>query len=120
VARLNGVSDVALTLLDVFDVFETIQVCIAYDIDGQIVDSVPARADRLTRVRPVYEALPGWRASTVGARRAEDLPQLALEYLRFIEGQIGVPVSLVGVGPGRDQIVALAPPAKSVMTSARA
>ena len=62
VARLNGVSDIALTLLDVFDVFETIQVCVAYELDGEFVDDVPARADQLARVRPVYEALPGWRA----------------------------------------------------------
>ena len=110
VARLNGISDIALTLLDVFDVFETIQVCVAYEIDGELVDAVPARVDQLTRVRPVYEALPGWRVSTVGARRAEELPRLAIDYLRFIEDQIGVPVSLVGVGPGRDQIVPLAPP----------
>jgi adenylosuccinate synthase len=120
VARLNGISDIALTLLDVFDVFETIKVCVGYEIDGELSDSVPARADRLARVRPVYEALPGWRVSTVGARRAEDLPQLAIDYLRFIEDQVGVPVSLVGVGPGRDQIVQLVPPSESVVTGALA
>ncbi|MCD6058575.1 MAG: adenylosuccinate synthetase [Thermomicrobiales bacterium] len=120
VARLNGVTDIALTLLDVFDVFETIQICVAYEIDGELVDAVPARADRLARARPVYEALPGWRVSTVGARRAEDLPHLAIDYLRFIEDQIGVPVSLVGVGPGRDQIVPLSPPSRSVVTTAPA
>jgi adenylosuccinate synthase len=120
VARLNGITDIALTLLDVFDVFETIKVCVSYEIDGERLDTVPARADRLARVRPVYEALPGWRASTVGARRAEDLPQLAIDYLRFIEEQVGVPVSLVGVGPGREQIVPLAPPAESVVTRAPA
>jgi adenylosuccinate synthase len=120
VARLNGISDIALTLLDVFDVFETIQVCVAYEIDGELVDGVPARADRLARVRPVYEALPGWRASTVAARRAEELPRLAVDYLRFIEVQIRVPVSLVGVGPGRDQIVPLAPPPGGVVSAAPA
>jgi adenylosuccinate synthase len=120
VARLNGISDIALTLLDVFDVFETIKVCVAYEIDGELVDGVPARADRLARVRPVYKAIPGWRASTVGARRAEELPRLALDYLRFVEDQIGVPVSLVGVGPGRDQIVSLAPPPGSVVSAAPA
>jgi adenylosuccinate synthase len=120
VARLNGVSDIALTLLDVFDVFETINVCVAYEIGGESVDAVPAHADRLARVRPVYEALPGWRASTVGARRPEDLPQLAIDYLRFIEDQVGVPVSLVGVGPGRDQIVPLAHPSESVVTGVQA
>ena len=120
VARLNGVSDIALTLLDVFDVFETIQVCVAYEIDGELVDEVPASADRLVRVRPVYEALPGWRVSTVGARRAEELPRLAVDYLKFIEDQIGVPISLVGVGPGRDQIVPLAPPPGRVVSAAPA
>jgi adenylosuccinate synthase len=120
VARLNGVSDIAMTLLDVFDVFETIQVCVAYEIEGQLLDEVPARADRLVRVRPVYEALPGWRASTIDARRAEDLPRLAVDYLRFIEDQINVPVSLVGVGPGREQLVSLAPPPGSVASAAPA
>ena len=109
VARLNGISDIAVTLLDVFDVFETIQACVAYEIDGELVDRVPARADLLARARPVYEALPGWRTSTVAARHAEELPPAAVDYLRFIEDQIGVPVSLVGVGPGREQIVPLAP-----------
>ena len=120
VARLNGISDIALTLLDVFDVFETIQVCVAYEIDGELVDEVPARADQLARVRPVYEALPGWRVSTIGARRAEELPRPAVDYLRFIEDQIGVPVSLVGVGPGRDQLVPLTPPVRSVVSAAPA
>jgi adenylosuccinate synthase len=120
VARLNGVTDIALTLLDVFDVFETIKVCVAYEIDGECLDTVPARADLLARVRPVYEELPGWRDSTIGARRAEDLPRLAIDYLRFIEDQVGVPVSLVGVGPGRDQIVPLPTPPESVVTGAQA
>jgi adenylosuccinate synthase len=120
VARLNGVSDIAVTLLDVFDVFETIQVCVAYEVDGELVDEVPARADQLARVQPVYEALPGWRAATIGARRAEELPRPAVDYLRFIEDQIGVPVSLVGVGPGRDQLVPLTPPVRSVVSAAPA
>jgi adenylosuccinate synthase len=98
-------------------VFETIKVCVAYEIDGEFLDSVPARADRLARVRPIYEDLSGWRDSTVGARRAEDLPRLAIDYLKFIEDQVAVPVSLVGVGPGRDQIVPLAAPPESVVTS---
>ncbi len=107
VARLNGISDIALTLLDVFDVFETIHVCVAYEVNGEVVDTVPARADQLARVQPIYEAVPGWRVSTVDARKAEDLPERALDYLRFITDEVGVPVSLVGVGPSRDQIVRL-------------
>ena len=107
IVRLNGISDIALTLLDVFDVFETIQVCVAYAIDDDVVDTVPARADRLNRVRPIYEAVAGWRESTVNARRAGDLPQQALNYLSFIADAVGAPVSLAGVGPRRDQIVHL-------------
>ena len=107
VARLNGISDIALTLLDVFDVFEAIDVCVGYEIDGQVVETVPARLDELARARPVYERLEGWRTSTVAARRAADLPPRARTYLRFIEDRVGVPISLVGVGPGREQIVPL-------------
>jgi adenylosuccinate synthase len=107
VVQLNGTTDMAVTLLDVFDVFETIQVCVAYEIDGEVIDTVPARADRLARVRPIYDAVPGWRESTINARRAEDLPRRALDYLSFIADEVGAPVSLVGVGPRRDQIVQL-------------
>jgi adenylosuccinate synthase len=107
VARLNGISDIALTLLDVFDVFETIQVCVAYDLDGQRINTIPARLADLARARPLYEQLPGWRTSTADARRPGDLPERARGYLRFIEEQVGAPISLVGVGPGRDAIVPL-------------
>ncbi len=107
VVRLNGISDIALTLLDVFDDFETIQVCVAYEIDGEVIDTVPASADQLARSRPIYDTVPGWRDSTVKARRAEDLPERALDYLRRIADEVGAPVSLVGVGPSRDQIVPL-------------
>jgi adenylosuccinate synthase len=105
VARLNGITDIALTLLDVFDVFEAIEVCVGYEVDGRIIETVPARLDELARARPVYERLEGWRASTVDIRHAADLPPRARDYLRFIEERVGVPISLVGVGPGREQIV---------------
>ena len=118
VARMNGISDVALTLLDVFDAFETIQVCVAYEIDGETIDTVPARLDALSRVRPVYESLPGWQESTIAARAPEDLPQRARDYIRFIERQVGAPVSLVGVGPDRTQIVRLAPADGSLVAAA--
>ena len=105
VVRLNGVTDVAMTLLDVFDVFETIQVCVAYDIDGEAVTTVPARVEALARATPVYERLPGWQTETSAARHADDLPSQALDYLRFIEDRIEARISLVGVGPDREQIV---------------
>jgi adenylosuccinate synthase len=107
VARLSGISDIALTLLDVFDVFETIQVCVAYELDGDVIHAVPARPDALARVRPIYERLDGWRTSTIDAREPADLPRRALDYIEFLEQQIGAAVSLVGVGPAREQLIEL-------------
>jgi adenylosuccinate synthase len=105
VARLNGITDIAVTLLDVLDAFETIQVCVAYELDGTTLDTVPARADHLARARPIYRQLEGWQTSTVDARLPGELPARARDYLRFLEHEIGVPVSLVGVGPSREQII---------------
>jgi adenylosuccinate synthase len=119
VARLNGVSDIALTLLDVFDVFETVQVCVAYDLDGEVIDTMPARPDELARVKPIYDRLDGWKQSTVDARDPDDLPERAAAYIRYLEMQIGVPISLVGVGPGREQIVPLASPQESLASARR-
>jgi adenylosuccinate synthase len=120
VVQLNGVTDVAITLLDVLDVFDTINVCVAYEIDGVIQDSVPARADRLSSARPMYEELPGWTESTVDARRATELPDSARQYLRFIEQRVGVPVSLVGVGPSRDQLIPIDETAEAVVAGVSA
>jgi adenylosuccinate synthase len=105
VARLNGVTDIALTLLDVFDAFETIDVCVAYELDGRIVDTVPAHLDRISGVTPVYETLRGWNERTDAVRALDDLPGRAREFVEFLERQIGVPISLVGVGPAREQII---------------
>jgi len=117
VARLNGVSDIALTLLDVFDVFETVQICVAYDLDGEVIDTMPARPDELARVKPIYDRLDGWKQSTVDARDPEDLPERAAAYIRYLEMQVGVPISLVGVGPGREQIVSLSSPRESLASA---
>ena len=119
VARLNGLTDIAITLLDVFDPFETLRVCVAYDLDGEIITTVPARADRLARARPVYEEIRGWQESTVSARQAADIPRPAHDYLSFIAQQVGVQVSLVGVGPDREQIVPLSAPPRALVTGVR-
>ena len=100
----------ALTLLDVFDVFESIKVCVAYDLDGRRVDTVPARIEELSRVQPVYETLDGWRTSTIDARTPDDLPRQAREYIAFLQEQVGAPITKVGVGPARDQLVRFSAP----------
>lgn len=114
VAELNGVSDISLTLLDVFDVFESINVCVAYELDGERLDTVPSRIEELNRITPIYERVAGWKQSTVDARSQTDLPPQALDYVRFLEEKIGVPISLVGVGPARDQLVQISGVAASV------
>ncbi|MDQ3692538.1 MAG: adenylosuccinate synthase [Chloroflexota bacterium] len=107
VVRLNGITDVALTLLDVLDAFAEINVCTAYEFDGATITHVPAPADVLAKMSPVYTTLPGWGESTRLARAAAELPATARAYISFLESAIGAPVSMAGVGPGRDELVAM-------------
>lgn len=107
VARLNGVTEVALTLLDVLDVFEQINVCTSYRLDGSRLTHVPARNDLLARAAAIYEQLPGWRHDVSGARTRRDLPKGALDYISFLAERIGAPITMVGVGPAREQLVPL-------------
>ena len=111
VARLNGVTEVALTLLDVLDVFETVEVCTHYQIEGERIDYVPAREDHLREAEPVLASLPGWRTDLSRARAAEELPPEAKAYVAFLEERMGAPISMVGVGPDREQLVPLLPSA---------
>ncbi|HUZ09817.1 MAG TPA: adenylosuccinate synthase [Acidimicrobiales bacterium] len=106
--RLNSLSEVALTKLDVLDTFETVKVCVAYEAEGRRYTHTPYHQSTLHQVRPVYEELPGWRTDLTGATTLSDLPAAARRYVDFLSEQIGVPVRLIGVGPGREQFVSLA------------
>jgi len=108
-ARINGVTAIALTRLDVLDRLPAIKVCTAYSLDGATTDSLPASGAVLARARPVYEELPGWQEDTSGARRFEDLPANARAYIRRIEQLLDAPVHLVSVGPEREQAIAIKP-----------
>ena len=103
--RVNSLSEVALTKLDVLDGLDELRVCVAYEIDGRRVDTLPYHQSDLHDATPVYEDLPGWRQDLSGITQRADLPAAAADYIAFLEAQIGVPISLVGVGPGRDQYV---------------
>jgi adenylosuccinate synthase len=103
--RLNSLSEIAITKLDILDTFDTVKVCVAYEVDGERITHMPDNQSVLHRVRPVYEELPGWATDITGCTEPHDLPGAAADYLRFLEDQIGVPVRLVGVGPGREQFV---------------
>ena len=104
-ARVNGLSDLAITKLDILDAFATIPVCTHYLLDGERVDDLPDSIPELERVTPVYEQLPGWSRSTAAARRLEDLPTEARRYLERIETLAGTRVRYVGVGTRREQLI---------------
>ncbi|HVX21972.1 MAG TPA: adenylosuccinate synthase [Acidimicrobiales bacterium] len=106
--RLNSLSEVALTKLDVLDTFETVKVCVAYEAGSDRFTHLPYHQSTLHQVTPVYEELPGWRTDLTSATTSDDLPQAARDYVAFLADQIGVPVRLVGVGPGREQFVSFA------------
>jgi len=103
--RLNSLTELAVTKLDVLDAFDTLKVCVAYEADGQKYMHPPYHQSVLHKVKPVYEELPGWNADLTGATTLDDLPQTAKDYLTFLSDACGVPVGLVGVGPGREQFV---------------
>jgi len=106
--RLNSLSEVALTKLDVLDTFDTVKVCVAYQSGGERFVHPPYHQSTFHQVVPVYEELPGWREDLSGATELADLPPAARQYVTFLATQIGVPIKLVGVGPGRDQFVRFA------------
>jgi adenylosuccinate synthase len=106
--RLNSLSEVALTKLDVLDVFDTVKVCVAYRAGSERFEFPPYHQSVLHQVEPVYEELPGWRTDLSAATDLGDLPDEVHDYVSFLAEQIGVPIKLVGVGPGREQFVRFA------------
>ncbi len=103
--RLNGVDRIALTKLDVLTSEERIGVCTGYQLDGRAIDTVPANHEDFARVEPVLEWLPGWREDIRQVRDFAKLPAAAQAYVRYVEERLGVPVSWIGTGPGRDEII---------------
>jgi len=108
--QLNGVTGMCVTKLDVLDGFETIKICTAYKINGQMRETPPSGADALALCEPVYEEMPGWKESTAGVKRYDDLPDNARSYLRRIEALTGAPVDIISTGPERDETIILRHP----------
>lgn len=107
--RFNGLAAIALTRLDVLDALPTIKICTAYELDGEIIETLPARESVLNRVRPVYEELPGWQTPTTGIRNFDDLPPQAQAFIRRVEALVECPVDLISVGPSREQAIIVNP-----------
>ena len=103
--RINGAHSVALTLLDVLDAFETVPVCVAYELDGKRLEYVPSNQDDLVRCRPIYEELPGWQQPIGEYGVWEELPANARGYVEKVAELIGGTIELVGVGADREQTI---------------
>lgn len=104
-SRVNGLTDLALTKLDVLSAFDTIKVCVAYDCDGTRYTSVPEHRELFAHAKPIYEELPGWNCDITGCRAFEDLPAEARSYVEFVEDLAHTRVSIIGVGAEREQII---------------
>ena len=103
--RVNSLTEIAVTKLDVLDTFEEVKVCVAYKINGEVIRNYPDTVERLAQVEPVYETLSGWMSSTEGITEFSQLPATAQELVKIVERETGIPVSMVGTGPARDSMV---------------
>ncbi len=103
--RLNSLSEIALTKLDILDPLDTVKVCVAYELEAVRYDHLPYHQSVLHKVTPVYEELPGWKTDLSSVSRIDQLPAAARRYVDFLAEQAGVPIRLVGLGPGREQFV---------------
>lgn len=106
----SGVTGIALTKLDVLDGFDTLKICVAYDLDGQRLDYLPTAADQQARCTPIYEEIEGWSETTAGARSWADLPAAAIKYVRRVEELIGCPVALLSTSPEREDTILVTDP----------
>ncbi len=108
--RVNGLTGIALTKLDVLSDFDTIKICTGYLLNGEKVQEVPANLDKFDKCQPVYEEMPGWRSDIRGVKNFADLPEKARNYVKRLEQLVGCPMVIVSVGPRRDETIILRNP----------
>ena len=104
-ARVNGLTHLAVTKLDILTGFETVKIAVAYDHQGERLEHMPLDRKAMANCQPIYEELPGWSEDIRGARSLDDLPAAARRYVELVEELVGVPSVLVGVGPGREETI---------------
>jgi adenylosuccinate synthase len=109
-ARINGLTGLCITKLDVLDGIEELEICTGYELDGKVVDMLPVGADDVARCQPIYERIPGWSENTFGVSQWEDLPENARAYLKRLEALCEVPVDIISTGPERDETIVLRHP----------
>ncbi|GGH50370.1 adenylosuccinate synthase [Microbacterium album] len=103
--RVNGITDLVLTKLDILTGLDEIPVCVAYDVEGRRFDELPVNQTDFHHAKPILEMFPGWHEDISGARTFEDLPQAARDYVLALEQMSGTHISVIGVGPGRDAVI---------------
>jgi adenylosuccinate synthase len=108
--RLNGLTGLAITKLDVLTSLNPVRLCVAYELDGARLEAMPATLAELTRCRPIFEDLPGWQEDIRRARRLEDLPASCRQYLKRVEELAGVPIQIISVGPDREETIVVQHP----------
>jgi adenylosuccinate synthase len=108
--KVNGITGIALTKLDVLDGFDELKVCVAYKLGNATIDHLPASIAKQAQVEPIYEAFEGWRESTQGARSWAALPATAIKYIRRIEELIEAPVTLLSTSPEREDTILMQDP----------
>ena len=108
--RLNSLSGLAITKLDVLGGLESLKICTGYEYDGKIIHDFPASLNVLSACKPVYETLPGWSENISNIRKIEDLPQNAKNYLHRIEELAETRIQIVSVGPGRNETMVISNP----------
>jgi adenylosuccinate synthase len=105
--QINGISDIALTHLDIYDGFPSVRICTGYKFKGEVLTSFPSDISILEKCQPIYEEVGGWQKSISGVRNLGKLPAAARKYMSRLEDLISCPISLVSIGPDRRQIVSV-------------
>jgi adenylosuccinate synthase len=106
-ARLNSLTGICLTKLDVMDGLDEVKICTAYELDGQLVDIPPIGAENYAKCKPVYETMSGWKGKTEGKKSLDDFPAEALAYIKRVEELVGVPIDIISTGPERTETIVL-------------
>jgi adenylosuccinate synthase len=109
-ARINGLTGLCITKLDVLDGIETLEICTGYELDGKKLDLLPVGADDVARCKPIYERVAGWSESTFGIKTWDGLPTNAQKYLKRLEALCGVPIAIISTGPERDETIVIEHP----------
>ena len=102
---ISGVDCLAVALLDVLSDLDELQICEAYEIDGERTNVFPSHVEDLARAKPVYRTLPGWKSNITGVRKLKDFPKAAREYLEALGELVEAPVEIISVGPDREQTI---------------